>query len=149
YHETIVARGAHIIREPTTMEWGLREMIVEVPDGHKIRFGQNVPSTIHHSQPGLGTSVRIRVTPLHAGEHSCIFEAEDISGGQIVGSVSCWNQDNKFFYIKNLLVAEEFRGKGIGKALMQALTHWLNEHAAHKSSVYLHAPESLAGFYKQ
>jgi catechol 2,3-dioxygenase-like lactoylglutathione lyase family enzyme len=43
YYETIKARGAKIITPPTTYEWGVHEMLVEDPDGHKIRFGHSVP----------------------------------------------------------------------------------------------------------
>jgi uncharacterized glyoxalase superfamily protein PhnB len=39
YYETIKAKGANILSPPQDMEWGIREMLVEDPDGHKIRFG--------------------------------------------------------------------------------------------------------------
>ena len=42
YYETIKAKGANILCPPETMEWNVREMLVEDPDGHKIRFGQNI-----------------------------------------------------------------------------------------------------------
>ncbi|MGO8055796.1 glyoxalase superfamily protein, partial [Rhizobium leguminosarum] len=35
YHDSIKAKGAKILSPPETMEWGMREMIVEDPDGHK------------------------------------------------------------------------------------------------------------------
>jgi catechol 2,3-dioxygenase-like lactoylglutathione lyase family enzyme len=39
YYESIKSKGAVILSPPQTMEWGVREMLVEAPDGHKLRFG--------------------------------------------------------------------------------------------------------------
>ena len=41
YYEEIKGLGAKILTQPTTMEWNMREMLVECPDGHIIRFGHN------------------------------------------------------------------------------------------------------------
>lgn len=42
YYKFIKAKGAKILSVPETMEWNMREMVVEDPDGHHIRFGQRV-----------------------------------------------------------------------------------------------------------
>jgi len=42
YYETIKARGAKILSPPEDKEWMMREMLVEDPDGHIIRFGNNI-----------------------------------------------------------------------------------------------------------
>jgi len=39
YYEIIKARGAKIISPPENKEWFMREMLVEDPDSHIIRFG--------------------------------------------------------------------------------------------------------------
>ena len=41
YYELIKDSGAKIISKPDTKEWGMREMLVECPDGHVIRFGHD------------------------------------------------------------------------------------------------------------
>ena len=41
YYELIRDNGAKIISIPETKEWGIREMLVECPDGHIIRIGHN------------------------------------------------------------------------------------------------------------
>jgi len=41
YYERIKGRGAKIICAPQNMEWNVREMLVEDPDGHRIRFGHS------------------------------------------------------------------------------------------------------------
>ena len=54
YFETIRTRGARIVSEPKTMEWGVREMLVEDPDGHRIRFG--------HGAKRVGTALMEALT---------------------------------------------------------------------------------------
>lgn len=38
-HEEYVASGANVRQPPTNFSWGMREMNVEDPDGHRLRFG--------------------------------------------------------------------------------------------------------------
>ncbi len=40
--QEIAGRGAEVISEPTTEPWGMREFVVQTPDGHRIRFGEPV-----------------------------------------------------------------------------------------------------------
>jgi predicted enzyme related to lactoylglutathione lyase len=42
YFETIKTRGAKILSPPQDKEWFMREMLVEDPDGHIIRFGHGI-----------------------------------------------------------------------------------------------------------
>ena len=39
YHEEIAARGADIMFPPTDKPWGMREMGVRTPDGHRLCCG--------------------------------------------------------------------------------------------------------------
>ncbi len=41
YHSEITARGANA-PPPVDKDWGMREMIVHTPDGHRIMFGQDL-----------------------------------------------------------------------------------------------------------
>lgn len=41
-YEQIKLKGAKIVSPPKSMEWNLREMLVEDPDQHVIRFGQSI-----------------------------------------------------------------------------------------------------------
>ena len=41
YFELIKNSGAKILFPPKTHEWNMREMLVECPDGHIVRFGHN------------------------------------------------------------------------------------------------------------
>lgn len=42
YHAEIKSRGAEVMRGPTDQPWGMREMIVHTPDGHRIMFGEEL-----------------------------------------------------------------------------------------------------------
>lgn len=42
YYENIKARGAKILHPPEDQEWFLREMLVQTPDEHIIRFGHSI-----------------------------------------------------------------------------------------------------------
>jgi catechol 2,3-dioxygenase-like lactoylglutathione lyase family enzyme len=42
YYENIKDNGANIISLPKSMEWNMREMLVQDPDGHIIRFGNRI-----------------------------------------------------------------------------------------------------------
>jgi hypothetical protein len=41
YYDLIKDSGAKILSRPKTEEWNMREMLVECPDGHIVRFGHN------------------------------------------------------------------------------------------------------------
>lgn len=42
YYEDIKARGATILSPPDDKPWFVREMLVQDPDGHIIRFGHGI-----------------------------------------------------------------------------------------------------------
>jgi catechol 2,3-dioxygenase-like lactoylglutathione lyase family enzyme len=41
-HAEFVANGASPTQAPTDEPWGMREFAVRTPDGHRIRFGQEL-----------------------------------------------------------------------------------------------------------
>ena len=41
YYDLIKSSGAKILSKPDTKPWNMREMLIECPDGHIIRFGHN------------------------------------------------------------------------------------------------------------
>lgn len=42
YYEQIKDKDVKILSPPTSHEWNMREMLVEDPDGHVIRFGHRI-----------------------------------------------------------------------------------------------------------
>jgi len=43
-------QGARILKPPTNMPWRTREMNVEDPDGHRIRFGSDSTGPVDHEE---------------------------------------------------------------------------------------------------
>lgn len=41
YYDSIKKGKAIILSQPETMEWNMREMWIECPDGHRLRIGHN------------------------------------------------------------------------------------------------------------
>ncbi len=175
FYETVKSRGAKILAAPENMEWGLREMLVEDPDGHIIRFGQNaIVSDREKSALTLPQSVRIiarvpaakeiQKLALAIGWSSSADEglvekpspavayavvAEDSASGEMIGCAFLLSDQPDFFYVRNLMVHPGWQAKRVGTALMEELNCWLQFNAPDKASVYLHTPENLAPFYRQ
>ena len=42
YHAEIAPRGAEILAGPADKPWGMREMAVRTPDGHRVMFGMDL-----------------------------------------------------------------------------------------------------------
>ena len=42
FHAEIAARGAIVARAPSDQPWGMREMAVHTPDGHRVMFAQSL-----------------------------------------------------------------------------------------------------------
>jgi len=42
YYESIKDKGAKIVAVPESKEWNIREMMIEDPDGHILRFGHRI-----------------------------------------------------------------------------------------------------------
>lgn len=42
YHDEIADAGAEILFEPVDRPWGMREMAVRTPDGHRVMFAEPV-----------------------------------------------------------------------------------------------------------
>jgi GNAT superfamily N-acetyltransferase/catechol 2,3-dioxygenase-like lactoylglutathione lyase family enzyme len=172
YYEDIKAKGAKILASPNSMEWGIREMLVEDPDGHKIRFGQpvsvrgksseTIPDTIRivARTPSVKELNRLIASvgwastldddlndlPLFGVEFITLAQHEP--SGEIVGCAFLLGDRAGFYYIKNVIVRPEWQSKRIGTALMNELTRWLDENAPDKSFVGLHTGEQLEPFYK-
>lgn len=171
-YELIKPRGAKIIAEPKTMEWGVREMLVEDPDGHHIRFGHGVGSKHVKSEPELPSSIVVWERKPTVDEYRKLiktvgwshreaitekvlagaligFVAEDRDSGEIVGCALLLGDDASFYYVKDVIVNPAWQSKQVGTAVMKALTAWLDKNAMPNSLVGLYTGESLAPFYKQ
>ncbi len=167
FYESVKAKGAKILMAPKTQEWGMREMLVEDPDGHVIRFGHaahhdggrnkssdlpqsvrivaRAPSNEEYRQ--LASTMNGNETIVPAAVHTVV--AEDATTGNLIGCVSLLGDNAGFYYIRNLMVHPEWQGKHIGTALMKALNTWLEKNVSDYAYVGLHTAEHLAPFYRQ
>lgn len=172
YYQNIKAKGAVIRSPPADMEWGLREMLVEDPDGHVLRFGQGIgrrkekssdlPETIviverrptvdEYQQlvASVGWRVKDNLTSQKLLEATLFCAiAEDAGTNKVVGCVLLIGDGASFYYVKDLIVHPGWQNKRIGTALMQKLNEWLDENAVLDSLIGLYTGESLAPFYRQ
>ena len=172
-YERIKAKGAKIIMPPATQEWGIREMLVEDPDKHIIRFGH--PVSNREKSTDLPAGVRIvaraatgqelqklmlsvgwiktipeepvRELPVTSLMHAVV--AEDTTSGEVIGCAYIYGNHDRFFYLKDMIVQREWQSRRIGTAILRSLTEWLDANAPDDSAILLHTGEQLAPFYQQ
>ena len=73
----------------------------------------------------------------------CAFDGETLTGfGRVVGD------GHLYFYIQDLIVAPNFRGKGYGRQIMQALLEKIEKIAAPGASIGLMAAHRKEAFYE-
>ena len=175
YHESIKARGAKIIDPPGNRPWGLREMLVEDPDGHKIRFGQRGGSFGRDkSTAAVAPTVRIKERAPTVIEYRSLMlavgwstflddqmvekailaslyavVAEESLSGETIGCALLLGDQASFYYIKDVMVRPEWQSKRVGTALLQSISNWLETNAVSNSMVGLITGENLEPFYRQ
>ena len=171
-YERIKTKEGRVLAPPEDKEWGLREMLVEDPDGHVIRVGQPVARD-HRAGGELTATIRIveriptceefqylvravgwKMQPRHLVEtllKAPIYAAvaQESKAGSTVGCVLLLGDGASFYYIKDMMVHPDYQCKRVGTALMQKLNDWLEGHAAPEALVGLYTGENLAPFYRQ
>jgi uncharacterized glyoxalase superfamily protein PhnB/GNAT superfamily N-acetyltransferase len=174
-YQNIKAKGATILSVPKTMEWGVREMLVEDPYGHKIRFGHgtNMSSSDEKSET-LPSNIKIIQRKPTAKEHlnliravgwtsslndemekivvdSPVFAvvAEDTNANEIIGCAMLLGDNASFYYVKDVMVHPAWQNKRVGTTLMQELTNWLDTQAADHALVGLYTGPGLSPFYEK
>jgi GNAT superfamily N-acetyltransferase/predicted enzyme related to lactoylglutathione lyase len=171
-YESIKLKGGKILSAPEDKEWGLREMLVQDPDQHIIRFGQH-SSYQHGKSDSLPENIRIvdrlptpdefellvnavgwkqqprerTITVLEAPLYGAVA-IEDISN-RIAGCVLLLGDGASFYYVKDMMVDPDYQGRHVGAALMQQLNKWLDENGAPNALVGLYTGENLAPFYRE
>jgi uncharacterized glyoxalase superfamily protein PhnB/GNAT superfamily N-acetyltransferase len=171
YYETIKAKGAKIITPPTTYEWGVREMLVEDPDGHKMRFGHGAGAKPTHGESQLPAGVNIikRTPTVNEYRHlvqsvgwetknpdallekllsTPLFAVVAEHDNRVIGCALLLGDGASFYYIKDVMVERACQCKRIGSAMMQAISDWLDTNGADGALVGLYTGEGLLSFYK-
>ena len=74
----------------------------------------------------------------------CLFHDEQMVGcGRMIGDSGI------YYYVQDIIVLQEFQGKGGGRMIMDAVMEFLRTHAAPNSFVGLMAAKDVSGFYLQ
>ena len=45
FYSRAIAAGAEVLKAPKDEPWGMRELALRSPDGHRFMLGQTIPST--------------------------------------------------------------------------------------------------------
>jgi catechol 2,3-dioxygenase-like lactoylglutathione lyase family enzyme len=169
--ENIRAKGGSIISPPEDKAWGLREMLVQDPDGHIIRFGQHKqhgrksssqPATFHiverlPTADEYNALVKAVGWKVQEAEHTAevlkapvwAAVAEDPENHKTVGCVLLLSDNASFYYVKDLMVDPDYQSKNIGTSLMNYLNVWLEKNAVKGALVGLYTGENLRPFYSK
>lgn len=72
-----------------------------------------------------------------------------VDDNRVVGCARIVGDGALYFYIQDMLVDRDYRGRGIGTLLMQELLGWLRQHVGQGAFIGLMAANGAAEFYRQ
>lgn len=78
-----------------------------------------------------------------------LFSVVAIENGNIVGIGRIVGDGGLYFYIQDLIVHPEFQRKGLGKALMNELLHYIKTHAVSGAFVGMMAAKGRVSYYER
>ena len=170
YYKEIKAKGATVIEPPQTYEWGVREMLVQDPDGHRIRFGHSFAA--HHKAkeahlpPGIKIISRtptpaeyLRLLKSVGWDNSYsdeavtkmlaapLFSVVAVRGDHAIGCALLLGDGVSFFYLKDVMVEPAWQYRRVGSTMMRVVTDWLNENGGNNALAALITGEGLFPFY--
>jgi GNAT superfamily N-acetyltransferase/predicted enzyme related to lactoylglutathione lyase len=171
-YESIKVKGGKILSTPEDMPWGIREMLVQDPDGHIIRFGQSrtygtkksseLPGRIAIAErlptveefetlvKAVGWKTQSKESTaaiLKAPVYAVV--AEDPEANKVVGCVLLLGDNASFYYVKDMMVHPDYQRQHIGTMLMRKLNEWIEKNAPADVLIGLYTGENLAPFYSQ
>ncbi len=82
-----------------------------------------------------------------AGLSSSLYNLVAVDNNRVVACARIVGDGGLYFYIQDMLVDQEYRGRGIGTQMMQHLLKWLDSHAAEGAFIGLMAARNAASFY--
>ncbi|HMJ67664.1 MAG TPA: GNAT family N-acetyltransferase [Cyclobacteriaceae bacterium] len=171
-HKIHCERKADIVDELQKRPWGLHDYIVKDINGYQIVFAGH--SADREKSGSFPATVQIIEKKMSLSEYESLMKsvgwldyantdhlsdrllspvysvvAVDTASGETIGCTLILGDNASFYYIKDVIVKQEWQKKRIGTALMKAACDWLDKNGVPKSLVGLYTGENLEGFYKQ
>ena len=165
-------KGVEIVRTLQKQLYGFDEYVIRDLNGHYITFAS--PVSKKPTKPKMPASAfRIAGRAPTFAEYRTLTEAvgwtnamsdeiiqsqldvlqyavvaEDPESGKAIGCALLIGDGFNFYYLKDVMVHPDWQGQGIGTAIMQNISNWLNENVDH-AMIGLFASEILQSFYQQ
>jgi GNAT superfamily N-acetyltransferase len=164
--------GATICSPLEAKPWGMREYVVRDLNGHYLRFGQGtvLRSNRAESEPASTVSIVERLPTVE--EYLELLHAVDWAGadqpdraraalagarlgvvavenGRVVGTGLVIGDGATFAYLKDIIVAPDWQGRGVGSRIVQVLLDNIRRTAPERMLVALFTGRHLARFYER
>lgn len=78
-----------------------------------------------------------------------LFSLLAIHENRVVGCARIIGDGGLYFYIQDMIVDRDYRGRKIGTRMMHRLLQWLSENAGDNAFIGLMAAEGADGFYRR
>ncbi|MCF0071251.1 GNAT family N-acetyltransferase [Dyadobacter sp. CY261] len=165
---------AEIIMPLAKQPWGFEEYVVKDLNGNYVTFAAPSSSESGHKSEPLPTAVRVVGRMLTIAEYRHLAKsvgwastqpdellqkkldatlfiavAENAETGEAIGCALVLGDGISFFYIKDVMVHEEWQRKKVGSVIMKEVKRWLDANAPEGALVGLFTAEGLAPFYRQ
>jgi GNAT superfamily N-acetyltransferase len=83
------------------------------------------------------------------GMRNTLYFVSAWQGGKPIGMARVIGDTGYAYYVQDVIVAEAYRGRGIGRAMMERVMAWIERHAEGYCNVGLMAAEGKEGFYER
>lgn len=85
---------------------------------------------------------------MSTGLRNSLYAVCAVCDGQVIGCGRIVGDGGAYFYIQDVIVLPEHRGRGIGRRIMDSLLKYLDFRAEQNAFVGLMAADGAAGFYE-
>ena len=84
-----------------------------------------------------------------AGMERALFSVCAVCGGEVIGCGRVVGDGGLYFYVQDVIVLPDYRGRGIGRSIMSAIMGHIESHARPGAFIGLMAARGYAGFYER
>jgi GNAT superfamily N-acetyltransferase len=165
-------RKAEIVEPLSSRPWGMDQYCVKDINGYYVAFAghsadrkkslafppnivvvERKPTAqeflaIQHSV-GWTDSLNLDVLGQHLSAPVFGVVAIDSITNETIACALVISDNSSFYYIKDVMVKQEWQGKRIGTMIMKAVSDWIDRNGIKKSLVGLYTGENMEPFYSQ